>query len=113
LSLEVTGLASLFGGNVFSADQVARGKPAPDLYMFAARTFRVSPENCIVVEDSALGVRAARAAGMSVIGFTGGVHAGKAAAEPLAAAGACPVISSMAELPAAVAQLMPYMERGR
>jgi HAD superfamily hydrolase (TIGR01509 family) len=110
-SLEVTGLASLFGSNVFSASQVARGKPAPDLYLFAARMMAVSPENCIVVEDSALGVRAGRAAGMRVIGFVGGAHTSSDAAEHLAAVGAYPVISSMAELPATIEKFMPSVER--
>jgi len=108
LSLEVTGLAALFGSNVFSASQVAHGKPAPDLYLFAARMLAVSPANCIVVEDSALGVTAGRTAGMRVIGFTGGGHTTSDAAEQLAAAGAHPVISSMTELPASVERLMPY-----
>jgi HAD superfamily hydrolase (TIGR01509 family) len=111
LSLEVTGLASLFGSNVFSVGQVAHGKPAPDLYLFAARTLAVSPENCIVIEDSAVGVKAGRSAGMRVIGFTGGAHTSSDAAEHLAAAGAYPVISSMAELRASVELLMPYVER--
>ncbi len=102
LSLEVTGLAPLFGSNVFSASQVPRGKPAPDLYLYAARMLAISPENCIVVEDSVLGVSAGRTAGMKVIGFTGGSHTGSDAAAHLVAAGACPVISSMAELPGAV-----------
>ena len=111
LSLEVTGLAALFGADVFSASQVSRGKPAPDLYLYAARMLAVSPENCIVVEDSVLGVSAGRTAGMKVIGFTGGSHTRSDAAARLAAAGACPVISSMAELPGAVARLMPKVER--
>jgi HAD superfamily hydrolase (TIGR01509 family) len=106
LSLEVTGLAPLFGANIFSATQVAHGKPAPDLYLFAARTMAAAPEDCVVIEDSAPGVGAGRAAGMKVIGFTGAAHASSDAAKRLAAAGACPVISSMADLPATVERLM-------
>jgi len=106
LSLEVTGLASLFGANIFSATQVAHGKPAPDLYLFAAKTMAVGPELCVVIEDSALGANAARAAGMKVIGFTGAAHANGNSAQRLAAAGASRVISSMVELPAAVEQLL-------
>ncbi|HXW49289.1 MAG TPA: HAD-IA family hydrolase, partial [Xanthobacteraceae bacterium] len=106
LSLEVTGLASLFGANIFSATQVAHGKPAPDLYLFAAKTMAVGPELCVVIEDSALGASAGRAAGMKVIGFTGSAHANGNSAQRLAAAGASRVISSMVELPAAVEQLL-------
>jgi HAD superfamily hydrolase (TIGR01509 family) len=106
LSLEVTGLAPLFGSNIFSASEVAHGKPAPDLYLFAARSMAVIPENCVVVEDSALGARAGRAAGMRVIGFTGGSHATSDAARYLAAAGAHSIISSMSELPVTVERML-------
>jgi HAD superfamily hydrolase (TIGR01509 family) len=113
LSLEVTELASLFGANIFSATQVAHGKPAPDLYLFAARTMAVAPEACVVVEDSALGVSAGRAAGMKVIGFTGAAHSGSEATRQLAAAGAYRVITSMADLPATVERLMSCVETPR
>jgi HAD superfamily hydrolase (TIGR01509 family) len=109
LSLEVTGLASLFGANIFSATQVAYGKPAPDLYLLAATRIGVAPEQCVVIEDSALGVTAGRAAGMKVIGFTGAAHATHCAAQ-LAAAGACSVISAMVDLPAIVTRLMSRAE---
>ena len=70
LALEVTGLAAYFRGDrVFSAEDVARGKPAPDLFLHAARNVGVDPARCIVIEDSPLGVDAAKAAGMTVIGF--------------------------------------------
>ena len=75
LSLEVTGLSPLFGDNVFSAVEVANGKPAPDLFLLAAQRLGVEAASCIVIEDSVLGVKAARAAGMAVIGFAGGSHA--------------------------------------
>jgi HAD superfamily hydrolase (TIGR01509 family) len=113
LSLEATGLASLFGANIFSATQVVYGKPAPDLYLFASRRMGIAPERCLVVEDSALGVTAARAAGMKVIGFAGAVHATPDAAQRLAAAGACSVISSMVDLPAAVGRSMSDAETRR
>jgi HAD superfamily hydrolase (TIGR01509 family) len=104
LSLEVTGLTRLFDGNIFSATQVAHGKPAPDLYLFAARTMDVGPADCIVVEDSPPGVSAAVSAGMSVIGFVGGGHASADLAHNLAAGGAQMLIHSMRELPAAIAE---------
>ena len=105
MSLDVTGLAPLFDGHIFSATQVAHGKPAPDLHLFAARTMGVAPDRCVVVEDSPLGVTAAVAAGMTAIGFTGAGHATTALAQRLAAAGARCVFSSMRELPATIAGL--------
>lgn len=104
LSLEVTGLAPLFE-HVFSAVQVARGKPAPDLYLLAARTLGEPPERCIVIEDSTRGVMAGRAAGARVVGFAGAAHAAPTLAEDLRRAGAEVVIQSMNELPAVVRSL--------
>ncbi|MFJ9738427.1 HAD family hydrolase [Streptomyces sp. NPDC101166] len=72
-SLTLTGLLHHFEGRVFSAADVLRGKPAPDLFQHAARTLGVRPERCAVVEDSAYGVRAARAAGMRAFGYCGGL----------------------------------------
>lgn len=80
-SLDVTGLLPLFDGHVFSAAQVSRGKPAPDLFLFAAERMGVPPHRCVVVEDSRYGVRAARAAGMTVFGYVGGSFAADLAAE--------------------------------
>jgi HAD superfamily hydrolase (TIGR01509 family) len=75
LSLDVTGLRSFFGDHVFSASMVAHGKPAPDLFLHAAREMRVEPDRCIVIEDSQAGVDAAKRAQMRVFAFTGGSHA--------------------------------------
>lgn len=105
LSLEVTGLAPLFGANVFSADQVARGKPAPDLFLAAAHALGAAPAHCIVIEDSPLGIQAALAARMPAIGFAGASHATATLAEQLAQAGAAIVIRAMSDLPAAVQRL--------
>ena len=74
-SLTVTGLSGAFGSRVFSASMVKVGKPAPDLFLYAARQSGFSPANCIVVEDSPAGIVAARAAGMRVLAFGGGGHA--------------------------------------
>jgi HAD superfamily hydrolase (TIGR01509 family) len=76
-SLALTGLDRHFGDRLFSSTQVARGKPAPDLFLHAARTLGVDPAACAVVEDSEPGVRAARAAGMRCFGYAGGVTPGE------------------------------------
>jgi HAD superfamily hydrolase (TIGR01509 family) len=75
LCLTKTRLIDYFEPNIFSASMVANGKPAPDLFLHAARTMGFAPENCIVIEDSPAGIRAAKAAGMTVFAFTGGSHA--------------------------------------
>ncbi len=93
VSLAVTGLSDRFEGRVFSAYQVERGKPHPDLFLFAAETLGFAPERCVVIEDSPLGVTAALAAGMSVLGF-----APEGDGADLAAAGA-ELFRDMAELP--------------
>lgn len=67
-------LADVFGPNVFTASQVDRGKPAPDLFLFAAQQMQTDPADCLVIEDSAAGVTAARAAGMRVLHYRGGAH---------------------------------------
>jgi len=72
-NLQKTGLCTFFGGDVFSAADVPRGKPAPDLFLHAAETMGFVPGACVVVEDSQYGVAAARAAGMKVVGYAGGV----------------------------------------
>lgn len=104
LSLRVTGLADLFE-NVFSATQVARGKPAPDLFLYAAHQMGAHAEQCIVIEDSPAGIQAALAANMRVIGFTGGGHCGPDHAEKLWQTGASTVIERMADLAGAVGQV--------
>jgi HAD superfamily hydrolase (TIGR01509 family) len=71
--LELAGLHDLLAGRVFSAHDVAAGKPAPDLFLHAARTLGTDPEDCVVVEDSPFGAMAARAAGMRCYGYAGGL----------------------------------------
>ena len=79
LSLSLTGLLEIFEPHIYSASMVARGKPAPDLFLHAANDMGVDPMDCIVIEDSPAGIDAARAAGMRVFAFTGGSHAGNSA----------------------------------
>jgi HAD superfamily hydrolase (TIGR01509 family) len=104
-SLEMAGLLRFFEPNLFSASDVARGKPAPDLLLHAAASMRVAPSSCIVVEDSPAGVSAASAAGMTPIGFVGGSHAGSDLAGKLTAAGACAIVADMRHLKSAVVAL--------
>ena len=93
VALRKTGLYERFGEpRIFSSQDVGRGKPAPDLFLHAARSVGVPPERCAVVEDSPLGVQAARAAGMDVYAFTAMTPAAKLA-------DATALFGTMAELP--------------
>ncbi|MFI5801749.1 HAD family hydrolase [Streptomyces sp. NPDC051561] len=74
-SLEIAALSDHFKGRVFSAEDVPTGKPAPDLFLHAARSMGVEPERCAVIEDSAYGIQAARTAGMRPFGYCGGLTA--------------------------------------
>ncbi len=69
VTLEVTGLAGYFGDKFFGVNQVAHGKPAPDIYLLAARKMGVPPNRCVVIEDSYPGAQAGLAAGMTVLGY--------------------------------------------
>ncbi|MFZ3238677.1 MAG: HAD family hydrolase [Stellaceae bacterium] len=103
--LELTGLSPCFGEMLFSAEMVSRGKPAPDLFLHAAAQMDVAPARCVVVEDSAAGITAARTAGMAAIGFCGGGHCRPGHAERLRACGAVLVIAEMGELADAISRL--------
>jgi HAD superfamily hydrolase (TIGR01509 family) len=99
-SLRIVGYADLFGDRVFSASEVARGKPAPDLFLHAARLMGARPVACVVIEDSAPGIVAALGAGMTALGFTGGAHAlGEDYRDRLRAAGAATIFADMRALP--------------
>jgi len=101
-NLVTAGLIDLFDPHVFSASQVSRGKPHPDVFLFSAESMGARPDNCLVIEDSVPGVLAARAAGMPVIGFTGVAHDRARISARLKEAGAMAVIDHMAEWPAMV-----------
>jgi HAD superfamily hydrolase (TIGR01509 family) len=110
-SLRITGLLPLFEPDIFSATMVVRGKPAPDLFLLAAKRMKAEPGQCIVVEDSIHGANAGKAAGMIVLGFIGGSHIrGNAArershGERLTQAGATVVFDKLADLPELVREL--------
>ena len=95
ITLGATQLLPLFEGRLFSATEVPNGKPAPDVFLYAARRMGASPERTAVIEDSINGVLAGRAAGMMVFGFAGLVTAAR-----LVAAGADVTFTAMRELPA-------------
>ncbi len=71
--LKLVGLYEQFAGRIFSASEVKRGKPAPDLFLYAAERMGARPEACVVIEDSQYGVQAARAAGMDVFAYASGL----------------------------------------
>ncbi|WP_419914186.1 HAD family hydrolase [Hoeflea sp.] len=102
IKLDVTGLRRHFEPHIYHAGQVARGKPAPDLFLMAAKKLGADPGGCLVIEDSINGVKGGLAAGMTVWGFTGGGHADDGLAERLNGAGAHQVFENHAELGAAL-----------
>ena len=112
-SLTTTGLIDAFAPHLFSAMQVERGKPAPDLFLFAAAEMGVPPARCLVIEDSIPGVRAGIAAGMTVFGFCGGAHCGPDHASALRAAGAATIFDNMTQLPDIIERISNAWERPR
>jgi HAD superfamily hydrolase (TIGR01509 family) len=103
--LEITGLLGRFGEHLFSATMVARGKPAPDLFLYAAQHLMTAPDRCLVIEDSPAGIDAALAAGMTAIGFAGGSHCGPEHGVRLQRHGAALVMDHMLELATTIAKL--------
>jgi HAD superfamily hydrolase (TIGR01509 family) len=112
MMLTRVGLKPYFAPHVYSAKDLGpdRSKPKPDIYLHGAKQFGADPARCLVVEDSTHGVHAARAAGMRVIGFTGGSHTYPTHADRLTDAGAETVISRMVELPQVVEALKNWRE---
>ena len=109
--LKCAGLYDMLVPHIFSAVQVKRGKPAPDLFLFAAEQMGAAPERCIVIEDSVPGVTGARAAGMTVLGFHGGSHCTPGHAAMLRKAGAAVTFDDMRQLPGLIAQNPALVER--
>jgi HAD superfamily hydrolase (TIGR01509 family) len=99
-----TRLALWFDGAVFSSAQVARGKPAPDVFLFAAERMGADPARTLVIEDSVPGILAAKGARMTAFGFIGASHCGPDHGERLASAGADRVFSAMSTLATLIAE---------
>jgi HAD superfamily hydrolase (TIGR01509 family) len=110
ISLIKAGLWDRFRPYVFSAQAIGegRGKPAPDVFLHAAKIFETAPADANVIEDSVAGVTGAVAAGMRVIGFTGASHTWPGHSEVLMEAGAMTVIKRLSELPAMVEALREW-----
>jgi HAD superfamily hydrolase (TIGR01509 family) len=104
-NVKLAGLDDLFHTHVFSASQVEKPKPHPDVYYFAAKEMGHDPDDCLVVEDSVPGVTAAVRAGMRVIGYTGSAHDPALMQARLNQAGVTTQIAHMDELPATIAKL--------
>lgn len=105
-AFRIAGLTDFFGDRIITFEDVARAKPAPDVYLEAARRAKVPPQACLAIEDSKAGVASAVAAGCRVIGFTGLAHDGAASAQSLSGLGARTVVSRHADLPAAIAAVL-------
>ncbi len=112
MMLKTARLTDLFAGRIFSAFDSAdiRPKPAPDVFLRAASAMGTEPAHAVVIEDSVHGVTAAHAAGMRVIGFTGGAHTWLGHADMLTEAGAETVVRRHADVPATVAALIAWAE---
>lgn len=101
-SLKIVNLYESFAPHIYSSDMVRKGKPAPDLFLYAAEQMNVAPEQCLVIEDGVAGVQAALAAGMRALGFVGGCHCDEEHARRLSSAGSKTIFKEMRELPGLV-----------
>ncbi len=99
VKLTLTGLIRHFEPFVFSASEVKNPKPAPDLFLMAANRMGFAPDNCVVIEDSTLGVEGAKRAGMRVLGYIGASHRQPEDGDVLRRAGADLIFADMLELP--------------
>ena len=106
-SLEIVAFPGLEETPLFTASMVEHGKPAPDLFLLAAEKMGVKPRDCLVIEDSLNGIRAAHAAGMEVLRFTGGTHLQGRDLTPPADAGPAKTFDSFARF----YQIVPQLRR--
>ena len=104
-SLAAVGLSDHFTGRIFSAANLERGKPHPDVFWLAAEGIAANPKDCIVIEDGTLGTQGAVAAGMTVIGLTAGSHCTPSHATRLRQAGAHHIAQNYADVAAIIAAL--------
>jgi HAD superfamily hydrolase (TIGR01509 family) len=103
--LRKVGLWDRFAPHIYSADHVRHAKPAPDLFLHAADKLAVAPDRCLVIEDSIMGITAARAAGMRVWGFVGGSHNDQRSGPRLLDAGVERIVTHWAEAASLFASL--------
>lgn len=110
--LQATGLYDLFEGKIFSAPETGskKPKPAPDVFLSAAKSFNIAPENTVVIEDSVPGATAAVAAGMRVIGFTGGTHVYPGLADALTDVGAATVVNRHKDIKAVITAMESWQD---
>ena len=101
----MTGHFEAFYPHIFSASLVSKGKPAPDIFLFAAQQMAANPASCLVIEDSVAGVTAAQSARIPVLGFVGGSHCKAGHGEALIEAGAANVFDDFKDLPALIQAL--------
>ena len=104
ITLGRTGLYKRFAGRIFSAQDVAHCKPAPDVYLLAAKTLGYKPEDCFAIEDSPIGARASVAAGMQTFGYAAQINPAL-----LIASGVSHVFFDMADLPGLVAHAHAHL----
>jgi len=97
-SLGITNLLKYFNKHIYSAEMVEKGKPAPDVFLYAANKLNVNPKNCLVIEDGIHGINGARAAGMDVYTYIGGSHITDSLKEKLINSNVSEVVTSMHEL---------------
>jgi beta-phosphoglucomutase-like phosphatase (HAD superfamily) len=112
MMLTKTGLMPLFEGRIYSAMDLPekKPKPAPDIFLHAARELKADPHDCFVIEDSVHGIAAAKSAGMRVIGFSGGAHSYPGHADILMEAGAETAINRWADLAPVLEALSMWSE---
>jgi HAD superfamily hydrolase (TIGR01509 family) len=106
-TLSITNILPYFENNIFSTELVKRGKPFPDIYLYAAEKMKVSAKECIVIEDSLAGIEGALAAGMTVFAFGGGKHITTRSREKLKASGAYLFFDNMHDLPGLLSKFLP------
>ena len=105
-NLELTNLTPYFMNKIFSVEMVKNSKPSPDLFLLAADSFGVEPKKCLVIEDSEVGVKAAKRANMNIFGFLGGRHCRFSDREKLLKAGADQIFDKMQNLPTMINMLL-------